>query len=248
MMSSAMASPVRAPRRRTPFDPWQFAAVAIAAVVLLPLLALAWIALQGSDAWAHVAANVVPQAAWNSVRLLFGVGVLTVAIGTGAAWLVTACDFPGRGVMAWALLLPLAVPTYIVAYAYLDLLHPLGPVQSAIRALLGYDSPRDFRLPDIRGLAGCIVLLGFVLYPYVYMTTRAMFMTQAASLLEAARTLGAGRAALFWRVALPLARPAIAVGAMKPTSTGSAVSASAPPAANPRSRRGCIGRGRSVVA
>ena len=213
MMSSAMASPVRAPRRRTPFDPWQFAAVAIAAVVLLPLLALAWIALQGSDAWAHVAANVVPQAAWNSVRLLFGVGVLTVAIGTGAAWLVTACDFPGRGVMAWALLLPLAVPTYIVAYAYLDLLHPLGPVQSAIRALLGYDSPRDFRLPDIRGLAGCIVLLGFVLYPYVYMTTRAMFMTQAASLLEAARTLGAGRAALFWRVALPLARPAIAVGA-----------------------------------
>ena len=112
MMSTAMASPVRAPRRRTPFDPWQFAAVAIAAVVLLPLLALAWIALQGSDAWAHVAANVVPQAAWNSVRLLFGVGVLTVAIGTGAAWLVTACDFPGRGVMAWALLLP--VPAWLL--------------------------------------------------------------------------------------------------------------------------------------
>src|SRR5690606_653684 len=87
-----------------------------------------------------------------------------------------------------------------------------GPVRGAVRALLGADGPRDFRLPDIRGLAGCIVLLGFVLYPYVYMTTRAMFMTQAASLLEAARTLGAGRSALFWRVALPLARPAIAAG------------------------------------
>ena len=201
---------VRAVRR---FDRWQSAAVAIAAVALLPLLALAWTAAQGSDAWAHVAANVVPQAAWNTLRLLLGVGVLTIAIGTGSAWLVTAYDFPGRKAMVWALLLPLAVPTYIVAYAYLDLLHPLGPVQSAIRALLGHDSPRDFRLPDIRGLAGCIVLLGFVLYPYVYMTTRAMFMTQAASLLEAARSLGAGRTALFRRVALPLARPAIAIGA-----------------------------------
>src|SRR5690606_35629346 len=139
--------------------------------------------------------------------------MLAVAIGTGAAWLVTAYDFPGRAVMAWALLLPLAVPTYIVAYAYLDLLHPLGPVQGAIRALLGYDGPREFRLPDIRGLPGCIALLGLVLYPYVYIATRAMFMTQAAGLLEAARMLGVGRAALFWRVALPLARPAIAVGA-----------------------------------
>ncbi|MCA0394560.1 MAG: iron ABC transporter permease [Proteobacteria bacterium] len=201
-------------RQRGRRNGWQLAAVAIALVVLAPLLALAWTAAQGSDGlWSHIAANVLPQATKNTLALLLGVGVLAVVLGTGSAWLVTAYDFPGRKLMAWALLLPLAVPTYIVAYAYLDLLHPLGPVQSAIRALLGYDSPRDFRLPDIRGLAGCIVLLGFVLYPYVYMTTRAMFMTQAASLLEAGRTLGAGRAALFWRVALPLARPAIAVGA-----------------------------------
>ena len=194
--------------------PWLLAALAVAALVLLPLLALAWTAAQGSDGlWSHIAANVLPRAAWNTALLLLGVGALVVSIGTGAAWLVTAYEFPGRATMAWALLLPLAVPTYIVAYAYLDLLHPLGPVQSLLRALLGYGSPRDFRLPDIRGLAGCIVLLGFVLYPYVYITTRAMFMTQAASLLEAARTLGAGRVALFTRVALPLARPAIAVGA-----------------------------------
>src|SRR3546814_202962 len=127
---------------------------------------------------------VLPPAALNTTLLLAGVGVLVVAIGTGAAWLVTAYDFPGRRALAWALLLPLAVPTYIVAFAYLDLLHPLGPIQGLVREVLGYDSPRDFRLPDIRGLAGCIVLLGFVLYPYVYLTTRAMFMTQAAGLLR----------------------------------------------------------------
>ena len=212
-MTPATTSPAPALRRAARIDGWQLAAILVALLVLLPLLALAWTAAQGSDAWQHVLANVLPQAARNTLWLLLGVGALTVTIGTGSAWLVTAYDFPGRGTVAWALLLPLAVPTYIVAYAYLDLLHPLGPVQSLIRALLGYDSPRDFRLPDIRGLAGCIVLLGLVLYPYVYITTRAMFMTQAASLLEAARTLGAGRAASFRRVALPLARPAIAVGA-----------------------------------
>lgn len=199
---------VRAP------DSWLAASVAIGLAVLLPVLALAWTAAQGSSGlWSHVARYVLPQAALNTVVLLGGVGALVVAIGTGAAWLVTAFEFPGRRVLGWALLLPLAVPTYIVAFAYLDLLHPLGPLQGALRALLGHDSPRDFRLPDIRSLLGCIVLLGVVLYPYVYLTTRAMFMTQAAGLLEAARSLGARRGELFLRVALPMARPAIAVGA-----------------------------------
>ncbi|WP_132999600.1 ABC transporter permease [Luteimonas arsenica] len=206
--------PGRGLRRLLPEGAWQWAAVAIAALVLLPLASLAWTALQGGQdgLWSHVARYVLPTAARNTLALLLGVGALVVAIGTGAAWLVTAFDFPGRRTLSWALLLPLAVPTYIVAFAYLDLLHPLGPVQGAVRAMLGYDSPRDFRLPDIRGLAGCIVLLGFVLYPYVYLTTRAMFMTQAAGLLDAARTLGATPAQVFRRVALPLARPAIAIG------------------------------------
>lgn len=204
---------MRALTLRAP-DGWQLAALVVAAAMLLPLLSLAWTAMQGSDGlWSHIAVYVLPQAALNTVLLLAGVGLLVVAIGTGGAWLVSAYDFPGRGLLSWALLLPLAVPTYIVAFAYLDLLHPLGPVQSALRALLGYDSPRDFRLPDIRSLPGCILLLGFVLYPYVYLTARAMFLTQAASLVEAARSLGVGGRALFLRVALPLARPAIAIGA-----------------------------------
>src|SRR5690606_8360972 len=130
----------------------------------------------------------------------------------GSAWLITAYDFPTRRMLSWALLLPLAVPTYIVAFAYLDLLHPIGPIQTLIREVLGYDSPRQFRLPDLRSLPGAIFLLGFVLYPYVYLSTRVMFATQAASLLEAARILGATGRSAFFRVALPMARPAIAVG------------------------------------
>ncbi|WP_459614065.1 ABC transporter permease [Bordetella sp. 2513F-2] len=192
---------------------WLAGALLIALAVLSPLAALAWWALDADLAhWTHLAANVLPHALANTVVLLAGVGVLVTLLGTGAAWLVAAYEFPTRRVLTWALLLPLAVPTYIIAFAYLDLLHPIGPVQTALRAMLGYDSPRQFRLPDLRSIYGAIFVLGFVLYPYVYLSTRVMFMTQAASLLEAARTLGAGRAGVFLRVALPLARPAIAVG------------------------------------
>lgn len=195
------------------WNPWLLGAASVAVLMLAPVLGLAWAASDGSAGlWAHLWANVLPTALLNTGLLLLGVGVLGGVLGTGSAWLVTAFAFPGRKLLGWALLLPLAVPTYIAAFAYLDVLHPLGPVQGLIRDLLGYDSPRQFRLPDIRHLLGCIVLLGFVLYPYVYLTTRALFMTQAAGLLEAARSLGATPLQVFWRVALPLARPAIAVG------------------------------------
>lgn len=192
---------------------WFMATGLIAVLVATPVLALIWQALRGSSGlWPHLLAYVLPQAFQQTTALLVGVGFLVTLLGTSTAWLVTAYDFPGRRFLAWALLLPLAVPTYIIAYVYLDLLHPIGLVQSAVRAALGYTSPHEFRLPDIRSMAGCIVLLGFVLYPYVYLTTRAMFLTQAANLVEVSRTLGCGRGGVFWRVALPLARPAIAVG------------------------------------
>lgn len=195
------------------WNPWLLGSASVAVLMLAPVLGLAWAGSDGSARlWAHLWANVLPTALLNTGLLLLGVGVLVGVLGTGSAWLVTAFAFPGRKLLSWALLLPLAVPTYIAAFAYLDVLHPLGPVQGLIRDLLGYDSPRQFRLPDIRHLGGCIVLLGFVLYPYVYLTTRALFMTQAAGLLEAARSLGATPLQVFWRVALPLARPAIAVG------------------------------------
>ncbi|AZY52620.1 iron ABC transporter permease [Bordetella avium] len=192
---------------------WLLAAALIALAVLAPLISLGWWALHADlSHWRHLATYVLPQALANTSLLLLGVGALVCLLGTGAAWLVTAYDFPSRKILTWALLLPLAVPTYIIAFAYLDLLHPIGPVQSLIRSVLGFDSPRQFRLPDLRSLGGAIFVLGFVLYPYVYLSTRVMFMTQAASLIEAARTLGASRLGVFFRVALPLARPAIAVG------------------------------------
>lgn len=200
--------------RARPADPgWLLASIALAALAASPVASLGWIALQGSFShWAALARDVLPSALLTTAWLLAGVGVLVALIGTGCAWLVSAYDFPGRRVLAWALLLPLAMPTYIVAFAYLDLLHPLGPLQGALRWLLGFDSPREWRLPDLRSLPGAIALLSLVLYPYVYLTARALFMTQPAHLMEAARSLGASPMAAFFRVALPLARPALAVG------------------------------------
>ncbi|MGI6246528.1 MAG: ABC transporter permease [Pseudochelatococcus sp.] len=192
---------------------WRLAAFAVAAFVCLPVAALILTAFEGSAGlWPHMIRHVLPAALRDTIVLLAGVGVLTTLIGTTTAWIVTAYEFPGRRFLEWGLLLPLAVPTYIIAFAYLDILHPVGSVQGALRYLLGYTSPRAFRLPDIRSMWGCILLLGLVLYPYVYLTTRSMFLTQAASLVEVSRTLGSSRGDVFRRVALPLARPAIAVG------------------------------------
>lgn len=193
---------------------WLTASAAVAILVAAPVVALVFLAGQGSgDLWPHLAAYVLPQAFADTLVLMIGAGLLVISIGTVTAWLVTAYDFPGRGFLQWALLLPLAMPTYIIAYAYLDLLHPVGPIQSGLRALLGLNAPRDLVLPDIRSMSGCILVFGFVLFPYVYLSTRAMFQMQMASPIEVARTLGASRAGVFFRVALPLARPAIAVGA-----------------------------------
>ncbi len=192
---------------------WLSASILIVALVLAPLAVLLWHAIQGSTHhWQHLVQHVLPVSFGNTVLLLGGVGALVTALGVGSAWLITAYDFPTRRLLVWALLLPLAVPTYIVAFAYLDILHPIGPVQSFIRELLGYSSPRQFRLPDIRSLFGAIILLGFVLYPYVYLTTRAMFATQSNNIFEAARVLGESRFSAFYRVILPMARPAVAVG------------------------------------
>jgi len=192
---------------------WIAAAATIAAAAVLPIAALLVIAAGGSiDTWRHLGANVFPSAIPVTAILLAGVGAVVVAIGTGTAWLVTAHEFPGRRFLDWALLLPLAVPTYVVAFAYLELFHPIGPLQTAFRAVFGIASPRDFRLADIRSMWGAILLFGLVLYPYVYLATRALFLMQAAGFVEAARTLGAGRRRVFFRIALPLARPAIAAG------------------------------------
>ena len=195
---------------RSPLAP---GAILVALLAVTPLLSLLWLALDGGVAhWTNLLRYVLPQATLNTLLLLLGVALLAGAIGVGCAWAVSAFQFPGRRLLTWGLLLPLAMPTYIVAFSWLDLLHPIGPLQSALRLLLGYDSPRQFRLPDIRSVGGAIVLFSLVLYPYVYLTMRAMFISQPAHLLEAARTLGENGRTTFWRVVLPLAHPALAVG------------------------------------
>ncbi|MFC7399730.1 ABC transporter permease [Chelatococcus sp. GCM10030263] len=213
MTKSATFRSVGPRRPRQAAAGWLAASAVIALLAVAPLLAVLLVASGSSDGlWPHLLAYVLPEAARQTVILLLGVGILVTVIGTGLAWLVVAYDFPGRRFMEWALLLPLAMPTYIVAFAYLDLLHPIGPVQSLLRAVLGLSSPRDLNFPDIRSMPGCILLLSFVLYPYVYGTARAAFLLQARGVIEAAHSLGAGRFATFVRIAAPLARPAVAAG------------------------------------
>jgi iron(III) transport system permease protein len=185
----------------------------VAALVLAPLVSLVHIAFKGDEEiWTHLVAYVLPVALIDTVLLLAGVAAIAAVAGVGTAWIVTAYQFPGRNAFAWLLPLPLAFPTYIVAYVYVDLLDAIGPVQTALRALVGWQSAADYWFPNIRSLGGAIFVMGFVLYPYVYLATRAMFQTQSGALIEMARTLGASRWRLARDITLPLARPAIAAG------------------------------------
>ena len=186
----------------------------VAAVIAAPVLALFAIAGSAEDnVWPHIFGVVLPNAIIDTTALLIGVGVVVTVTGVVTAWLVATCRFPGQKLFDWALLLPLAMPTYIVAYCYVDMLDAFGPVQSAYRHLFGFASRRDYWFPEIRSLYGAIFVMGMVLYPYVYLCARAVFLMQSAAVLDVARTLGASRRTTFFRIAVPLARPAIAVGA-----------------------------------
>jgi iron(III) transport system permease protein len=210
-------------RQREPGGPAQNGAVSLlrpgtllplgaAALVALPLLSLLRIALDGDpDLWPHLAAYVLPVAIRDTAILLSGVAILTAVIGVGAAWIVTTFNFPGRGILLWLLPLPLAIPTYIAAYIYSDLLDAAGPVQTLLRLPFGWAGNRAV-LPPVHSLGGAIFIFSVVLYPYVYLAARAMFQTHLVAFNEAARVLGARPWRLMCDVTLPLARPALAVG------------------------------------
>jgi iron(III) transport system permease protein len=191
---------------------WAFASVAVGAALALPIAVVAGhVFIPGGEAWAHLAATVLPEYVATTLLLLAAVLGGVIAVGVSCAWLVATCEFPGRRVFEWALLLPLAMPAYVMAYAYTDLLQFSGPVQTAMRAAMGW-GPGDLRLPEIRSLGGAALLFTFALYPYVYILARVAFLEQSASLAEAGRTLGLSPGKSFLRVSLPLARPAIAAG------------------------------------
>jgi len=192
---------------------WAIGTLTIALIVVLPILWVVNLAMTpAGDIWSHLVETVLGQLIWTTLLLMTGVGLGTFIIGTATAWIVTMCRFPGQKIFEWALLIPMAVPAYVIAYVYTDLFEYAGPIQVFIRDVGGFEVRRDYWFPEIRSLGGAITMMTLVLYPYVYLLARSAFLNQNASVLEASRTLGQGPWKSFFKVALPLARPAIAVG------------------------------------
>jgi iron(III) transport system permease protein len=231
MTEPAPTPPIAAPRLRSPrlrgyrqaiASWWRLRSASLvwtafpalsAAILCLPLATIAALAFTApNNVWPQLARTVLPSALLDTAALLLGVGLLTLTFGACTAWLVTMCRFPGRALLDRLLVLPLAMPTYIVAYAYVEMLDYAGPVQGTLRALFGWQSVRDYWFPEVRSMGGAILVLSAVLYPYVYLSARASFVQQSVCVLEVARTLGRTSAGVLWSVALPLARPALAGG------------------------------------
>lgn len=192
---------------------WSLAGYAVAALLVLPLFALIFQAFQPDEAvFDHLMATALPTYIINSLLLIFWVSVGALLLALPCAWLVARCEFIGRRYLQWALLLPLAMPAYIVAYVYTDLLDYAGPVQRGLRLLFDWRSSQEYFFPDIRSLGGAACMLSLVLFPYIYLLARTAFMEQSLSLAHASRIMGCSSWQSFWRLSLPMARPAIAVG------------------------------------
>ncbi len=213
----------------TALKPAGWPALAVISVTLLPLLAVLALALgwgaggaepaPASGTWAHLIDTGLARYAANSVLLVLLVALGVTLVGVGSAWLTVMCEFPGRRTVAWLLALPLALPAYVIAYAYTDFLQFTGPLQSGLRALIGVDGlewrARGYWFPEVRSLPGAALMFVLVLYPYVYLPVRAAFASGGASQFEAARTLGMSARRAFVRVMLPLARPAMVIAAIQ---------------------------------
>jgi iron(III) transport system permease protein len=194
-------------------DIWWWLVLALAAFTALPIVTVIFLALKGDlGLLHHLAQTVLGRYLRDSLLLTLGSGLGALFIGTIAAWLSVMCRFPGRRFFSFALLLPMAVPAYVVAYTVVDLTDYAGPIQSALRSFFGWQSAQDYWFFKMRSLAGGIILFTLVLYPYVYLLARAAFLEQSVCVLEVARTLGKGPWRCFFTVALPLARPALAAG------------------------------------
>jgi iron(III) transport system permease protein len=186
--------------------------LAIALALALPILAVVASVLEpAGEAWRHLAATVLPNYVANTALLLALVACGVMSIGVVSAWLIASYRFPGARLLEWALMLPLAMPAYVMAYAYTDWLQFSGPVQGGLRALTGWQA-REYWFPEIRSLGGAAVVLSLALYPYVYLIARTAFRDMSRSAIESGRLAGLSPWGSFWRVALPLARPALAAG------------------------------------
>jgi iron(III) transport system permease protein len=191
---------------------WQPGILLTALIFSIPVVTIASFIFQPSgDIWQHLVDTVLADYLINSIVLIIGVGLGTFSMGVTCAWLTSLCDFPGKKLFIWTLLLPLAMPAYIIAYTYTGMFDFAGPVQTQIRDWTGWGYG-DYYFPELRSLGGAISMLSLVLYPYVYLLARAAFLEQSICVIEVSRTLGCNVWTSFYRVALPLARPAIVAG------------------------------------
>jgi iron(III) transport system permease protein len=190
-------------------DLWPVAAGAIGLLVATPIIVvMSSLATPSGEIWAHLWRTYLLELVWNTLVLIAGVGVGVLLLGTGLAWLVTMYRFPGRRLFEWLLILPMAMPTYVIGFVFLAVFDYTGPVQYTWRWMFG---PKIW-FPDIASAGGIVLVMTLVLYPYVYLLTRTGFSEHSASTVEVARALGLGGLAVFWKVMLPLARPSIATG------------------------------------
>jgi iron(III) transport system permease protein len=194
-------------------SPFAWLAVGVAAAVLAPLIALLIVALQptGAGALTHLVSTVLPRYTLTTFALVLLVGACVLLLGVGAGWLVAAFRFPGRRLLEVAMILPLAMPAFVLAYAYTDFLDTSGPLQAWLRGVTGWRIG-DYWFPQVRSLPGAALFLSLALYPYVYMLARNAFAERSESLAEAARSLGLPRHQVWWRVTWPVARPAVVAG------------------------------------
>ncbi len=198
--------------RLSSFHPWLLGLILVSTLLAIPVICiLASVFIDSGDVWQHLYETVLASYILNSLGLVFGVGFLVLSLGIIPAWLITMYRFPGSSLLGWALLLPMAIPAYIIAYTYTGLLDVAGPLQMALREFFNWQYG-DYWFPEVRSLGGAICMLSLVLYPYVYLLSRAAFIEQSLCVLEVSRTLGCGPYRSFFRVAIPLARPAIIAG------------------------------------
>ena len=194
-------------------DIWSINAVLIAALVIAPILSVFIIALTPTEnIWPHLLSTTLPRYASNTLFLMFFVGVFSGVIGTSTAWLIARYRFAGSNWLQWALFLPLALPAYVASYALVDLLEYAGPIQSLLRSLFGWQTSQDYWFPEIRSLSSAIFVLSLALYPYVYLMARSAFLEQSDSAEEVAKSLGISVMGRFFRLGLPLVRPAVFAG------------------------------------
>jgi iron(III) transport system permease protein len=202
-----------AARARLRWNGWSVGSLILAGLVFTPVASVVYIALNPTgDIWRHLLATSLPIYLTNTFILMAGVGCGVFVTGISTAWIVTMCEFPGRKLFEWLLLLPLAMPAYVIGYAYTDFLEYSGPVQECLRTFFGWQTSKDYWFPEIRTLGGAIAVMGLVLYPYVYLLARSTFLEQSVNVLEVSRVLGRGSWLSFFTVSIPAARPAISVG------------------------------------